>query len=399
MSYKVNKREDSFLEILGSEVINLQTLQSICSSGIVDTCGIRPVCWRLLLFSLPLKRTEWRSHLLRQREDYKQFLNEIIIDPSIKRSEKADEAIDEDHPLNPNPTSKWNSYFKDNEILLQIDKDVRRLYPDISFFQNATTYPCVEMVQPGSKVETLRKRVERGMLTAHNMTRHRLGISNLSNSRKKHQQEYKILSEGQEAHWEVVERILFIYAKLNPGTSYVQGMNEIVGPLYYTLVADPNPEWKEHAEADTFFCFTNLMAEIRDNFIKSLDCSGSGIEASMKRVMDHLKEEDLQVFTRLQLQNIKPVFFLFRWITLLLSQEFPLPEVIYLWDILFSDKRRFDLLYSMCTAMIILLRDRLLVGDFSHNVKLLQNYPEDIQTRSIAQKAYAVIHTLPRSRP
>lgn len=28
-------------------------------------------------------------------------------------------------PLNPNPDSRWNTYFKDNEILLQIDKDVR----------------------------------------------------------------------------------------------------------------------------------------------------------------------------------------------------------------------------------------------------------------------------------
>lgn len=27
----------------------------------------------------------------------------------------------------------------------------------------------------------------------------------------------------------------------------------------------------EYAEADSFFCFTNLMAEIRDNFIKTLD--------------------------------------------------------------------------------------------------------------------------------
>ena len=30
------------------------------------------------------------------------------------------------------------------------------------------------------------------------------------------------LEEGQEAHWEVAERILFIYGKLNPGQGYVQ---------------------------------------------------------------------------------------------------------------------------------------------------------------------------------
>lgn len=28
-------------------------------------------------------------------------------------------------PLNPSPDSRWNTYFKDNKVLLQIDKDVR----------------------------------------------------------------------------------------------------------------------------------------------------------------------------------------------------------------------------------------------------------------------------------
>jgi hypothetical protein len=30
-----------------------------------------------------------------------------------------------DHPLNSNPDSEWQTYFRDNEVLLQIDKDVR----------------------------------------------------------------------------------------------------------------------------------------------------------------------------------------------------------------------------------------------------------------------------------
>ena len=34
--------------------------------------------------------------------------------------------------------------------------------------------------------------------------------------------EFVTLSAGEEAHWEVVERLLFIYGKLNPGQGYVQ---------------------------------------------------------------------------------------------------------------------------------------------------------------------------------
>lgn len=55
---------------------------------------------------------------------------------------------------------------------------------------------------------------------------------------------YAPLPLGQEAHWEVVERVLFLYAKLNPGQSYVQGMNEIIGPIYYTFASDPDPSWR-----------------------------------------------------------------------------------------------------------------------------------------------------------
>ena len=33
----------------------------------------------------------------------------------------------------------------------------------------------------------------------------------------------------------------------------------------------------EHAEADAFFCFTHLMGDIKDNFLKTLDDSACGI--------------------------------------------------------------------------------------------------------------------------
>ena len=40
--------------------------------------------------------------------------------------------------------------------------------------------------------------------------------------KKKCMEDYAPLDEGREAHWEVVQRILFLYAKLNPRQSYVQ---------------------------------------------------------------------------------------------------------------------------------------------------------------------------------
>jgi hypothetical protein len=75
----------------------------------------------------------------------------------------------------------------------------------------------------------------------------------------------------------VLGRILFIYAKLNPGIGYVQGMNEVLAPIYYANAQDMNPCFEDHIEADTFYCFTNLMSEIRDGFLSSLDTCSTGV--------------------------------------------------------------------------------------------------------------------------
>ena len=129
------------------------------------------------------------------------------------------------------------------------------------------------------------------ILCLQDVSRKGVGPSTLSHSRKKAAEDYTpIMEAGQEAHWEVVQRILFLYAKLNPGQGYVQGMNEIIGPIYYVLASDsgassaPGGDWRQHAEADCFFCFTNLMSDIRDFFIKTLDDSSTGIQAMMVRL-------------------------------------------------------------------------------------------------------------------
>lgn len=80
-----------------------------------------------------------------------------------------------------------------------------------------------------------------------------------------------------ERHLDVLTRMLFIYAKTNPGIKYVQGMNEIMAVFYHAFVADK--AFAESVESDCFFCFTILMAEVRDCFLKALDDSESGIRA------------------------------------------------------------------------------------------------------------------------
>ena len=68
-----------------------------------------------------------------------------------------------------NVESTWGQYFKDLEMMEEIDKDVKRTFPHLHFFN-------------------------------------------------------KDGAVGSTQHYEALKRILFIYAKLNPGIRYVQGM-------------------------------------------------------------------------------------------------------------------------------------------------------------------------------
>jgi len=68
----------------------------------------------------------------------------------------------------------------------------------------------------------------------------------------------------------------------------------------------------EHAEADCFFVFTNLMSEIRDFFIKTLDETDSGIVNMMQRVTDKLKENDPIIQNYLVKNEIYPQYYSFR---------------------------------------------------------------------------------------
>nr|XP_019921188.2 TBC1 domain family member 13-like [Crassostrea gigas]XP_034300137.1 TBC1 domain family member 13-like [Crassostrea gigas] len=365
-------RLKAFEDTLNNERIDLKTLRKLCFNGCPFEHGYRSTCWKILLNYLPLDVSQWKEILEKQRKLYTHFVHEMIVEPGTKASAGSQA---DDHPLNPNPDSNWGAFFKDNDMLLQIDKDCRRLCPDLFFFQKATEYPCKEIIHADSRVETLRKRVEHCVLHSETLKVDRFGKSNMIASRRKTSEEYSLLPDGQEAHWEVVERILFIYAKLNPGQGYVQGMNEILGPIYYTFASDPRNEWKEFAEADSFFCFTNLMAEIRDIFIKTLDLDAvCGIGSMMASFTSKLKEKDEFLYNRIKELDLKPQYYAFRWLTLLLSQEFPLPDVLRIWDSLFADDKRFDFLICICCAMLMILRDEIISEDFPTVMKLVQNF-------------------------
>jgi hypothetical protein len=338
---RYQERIKMFEDEIAKPVLDLKKIREISFYGIPEG-SLRAIYWKVLLHYLPVKQVHWPSELQKNRQLYQEFKIELIVNPRkdyaaspVSKPQQVD-----DHPLSRKHDSQWNTYFKDNDMIADIEKDVRRTFPYLHFFQ-----------QPHNDADTL------DLLRS---------LHTLSGPRDE--------SEGN-IHYIALKRILFIWCKLNPGISYVQGMNEIVGPIYYLFATDAALEWREHAEADAFFCFTNLMAEIRDNFCKSLDSSDMGIVNRIHQLNELLKKKDLELWQDLENKKLNPQFYSFRWLTLLLSQEFELPDVLRLWDSLFSDTNRFEFLLYVCCAMLIAVREKLFDGDFADNLKMLQQYP------------------------
>ncbi|XVF29108.1 hypothetical protein REPUB_Repub15cG0091500 [Reevesia pubescens] len=92
------------------------------------------------------------------------------------------------------------------------------------------------------------------------------------------------------------------------------------------------------AEADTFFCFVELLSGFRDHFCQQLDNSIVGIRSTITRLSQLLKEHDEELWRHLEVTTkVNPQFYAFRWITLLLTQEFNFADSLHIWDTLLSD--------------------------------------------------------------
>ncbi|KAK9058463.1 hypothetical protein SSX86_023305 [Deinandra increscens subsp. villosa] len=339
---EISPREDAsrqaqLLQELSRKTINMGELQRLASLGIPDGAGIRSTVWKLLLAYLPRDKGLWPSELAKKRSQYRNFKEDLLKNPTeitreLEESTSSQNCEDKgllsrseipegEHPLSLGKTSVWNQFFQDTEIIEQIDRDVKRTHPDMHFFSGD--------------------------------------------------------SASAKANQEALKNILTIYAKLNPGIRYVQGMNEILAPLFYVFKNDPNEDFVVNAEADTFFCFVELLSGCRDNFCKQLDNSVVGIRSTISKMSQLLKHHDEELWRHLELTTkVNPQFYAFRWITLLLTQEFNFADILHIWDTLLSDPEGpQETLLRVCCAMLILVRRRLLAGDFTANLKLLQSYP------------------------
>ncbi|GAB68865.1 hypothetical protein PCYB_142930 [Plasmodium cynomolgi strain B] len=175
-------------------------------------------------------------------------------------------------------------------------------------------------------------------------------------------------------HYDLLCRILFIYAKIHPYVKYVQGMNEILAPLYFIIFNDPLCNCPMQGEADTFFCFIELMQKQKDVFCEGLDNTDDGINGKLKKFSLLLRIKEYEIWKKLHTLKIETQYYALKWILLLLTQEFDMADTIILYDHFIINNDENFILY-ICLVICSKLKSSLLCGNFTVNLKLLQNIP------------------------
>ena len=310
---------------------NIPLLKELSYKGLPEDIPIlRAFIWKLLLDYLPENPKKWEETLIQKRAEYNNY-KKII-------EEKLEDELKEKN-------------YKSREVLEQIVKDVFRTNPKISFFYEPT--------KKNINIENFLKVLDKRKNSTFNE------IDDIYYNDKEN-----------EIHIDVLKRILFIYAYICPDISYHQGMNELLAPIFYCFSYDKSykDETEEDIEADSFWCFYNLMSKVSLAFVSARN---RGLNAKSYIFEKCLEFVDKDIYEKLNTLNIRSEFYCYRWFILLFSQEFEINDVIKLWDIIFSKEDVYYFVIYISLGIMIMKKDIIIKGEMVDVMPSLQNF-EDI---------------------
>lgn len=148
---------------------------------------------------------------------------------------------------------------------------------------------------------------------------------------------------GYETTQRSLERILYLWAIRHPASGYVQGINDLVTPLWQVFLGsyitdldieegmDPGQLPRsvlDAVEADSFWCLTKLLDGIQDNYIYAQP----GIHRQVRALRDLTMRIDSTLAKHLENEGVEFMQFSFRWMNCLLMREMTIKNTIRMWD-------------------------------------------------------------------
>eukprot|EP00833_Pecoramyces_ruminatium_P008185 jgi/Orpsp1_1/1182217/evm.model.c7180000080365.1 len=108
------------------------------------------------------------------------------------------------------------------------------------------------------------------------------------------------------------------------------------------------------------------------------------IVAKCQRIQNEmLKVVDNDLYIALKKHEIEPQLYGLRWLRLLFSREFPIKDVLILWDGIFAEGGNLELVDWIVLVMLMHIRDKIINQEYSSCLTSLMKYPKLEQENEI----------------
>ncbi|KAL4818314.1 rab-GTPase-TBC domain-containing protein [Aspergillus spinulosporus] len=189
---------------------------------------------------------------------------------------------------------------------------------------------------------------------------------------------------GTNVHLEQMKDMLLTYNEYNPDLGYVQGMSDLLAPIYAVMQDD----------AVAFWAFANFMNRMERNFLRDQ----SGMRAQLL-TLDHLVQlMDPQLYLHLQSADSTNFFFFFRMLLVWYKREFEWVDVLRLWETLWTDYLTSN--FHLFVALAILEKHRDVIMDhlkqFDEVLKYINELSNTMDLIPILTRAETLFHRFNR---
>ncbi|KAG8933952.1 GTPase activating protein [Tulasnella sp. 419] len=181
---------------------------------------------------------------------------------------------------------------------------------------------------------------------------------------------------GANHHVERLSVILLTYHVYEKELGYVQGMSDLLSPVYVVCGCD---------EVESFWCFVAIMERMKQNFLRDQ----SGMKKQLQTLQQLLAMMDPELYRHLEKSDSLNLFFCFRWILIWFKREFQFDDVANLWECLWTDWYSKNFILFVALAVLESHRDVILryLVEFDEVLKYCNELSMTIELESTLAQA------------
>ncbi|KAK9715468.1 hypothetical protein RND81_06G167600 [Saponaria officinalis] len=401
---------------------------------------LRSVRWRINLGVLPSSLDSTIDDLRRitadSRRRYACLRRRLLVDPHITRFGNDSSDLVTDNPLSQNPDSTWGRFFRNAELEKIVDNDLSRLYPEHGiYFQ---TPGCQRLLRRILLLWCLRHPecgYRQGMhellapliYVLHEDIQHLIKVRKLYEHHFVDKFDEDLLNESLGFNFKISSK----YPEDNDvfeEKSEKHSSNTDLDPNLRDIVSLSDPYGadgelgivvsEKFIEHDAYGMFDALM-------------NGSGGDISMAKFFSHssasathvglppvieaslslyhlLSIVDPSLYSHLIELGVEPQYFALRWLRVLFGREFPLEDLLIIWDEIFSfsnsksvtseydwglsSSPRGAIISATAVSMMLNVRSSLLATELATScLQRLLNFPERVDLDKIIGKAKSLV--------